>query len=43
MSSIVSGRGVYKLSNKALVDHPEIVEIQSKGHKKMLELVLLKN
>ncbi len=34
MSSIVSGRGVYKLSNKALVDHPEIVEIQSKGHKK---------
>ena len=34
INSIISGRGVYKLSDKALSEHPEIVEIQSKGHKK---------
>ncbi|HEL1996770.1 TPA: Eco57I restriction-modification methylase domain-containing protein [Streptococcus suis] len=32
--TIVSGRGVYKLSQKALDDFPEIEQIQSKGHKK---------
>ncbi|HFI2691336.1 TPA: Eco57I restriction-modification methylase domain-containing protein [Streptococcus suis] len=30
--TIVSGRGVYKLSQKALDDFPEIEQIQSKGH-----------
>ncbi len=34
LNDIISGRGVYKLSNKALEEHPEIVEIQSAGHKK---------
>lgn len=34
VSSIVSGRGIYKLSDKALKEHPEIIDIQSKGHKK---------
>ncbi|MFS9240999.1 Eco57I restriction-modification methylase domain-containing protein [Streptococcus infantis] len=33
LDSIISGRGVYKLSDKALSDHPEIEDIQSKGHK----------
>ena len=33
-SSIISGRGVYKLSDKALEEHPEIISIQSKGHRK---------
>ena len=33
-NNIISGRGVYKLSNKALEEHPEIIEIQSAGHKK---------
>lgn len=33
LDSIISGRGVYKLSDKALLDHPEIENIQSKGHK----------
>ncbi|HEM4281890.1 TPA: Eco57I restriction-modification methylase domain-containing protein [Streptococcus suis] len=33
LDSIISGRGVYKLSEKALIDHPEIEDIQSKGHK----------
>ncbi|HFU4189178.1 TPA: Eco57I restriction-modification methylase domain-containing protein [Streptococcus suis] len=32
--TIVSGRGVYKLSQKALDDFPEIEQLQSKGHKK---------
>lgn len=32
LSTIISGRGVYRLSQKALDDHPEIVQIQSKGH-----------
>lgn len=32
--TIVSGRGVYKLSQKALNDFPEIEQIQSKGHRK---------
>lgn len=30
---IISGRGVYKLADKALQDYPEIESIQSKGHK----------
>lgn len=34
LSEIISGRGVYKLSDKALSDHPEIEQLQSKGHKK---------
>ena len=33
LDSIISGRGVYKLSEKALIDYPEIEDIQSKGHK----------
>lgn len=33
LSTIISGRGVYKLSNTALDEHPEIENIQSKGHK----------
>lgn len=33
LSTIISGRGVYKLSNTALDEHPEIESIQSKGHK----------
>ncbi|WP_332400571.1 Eco57I restriction-modification methylase domain-containing protein [Lactococcus laudensis] len=33
MNSIISGRGVYRLSQKALEDFPEIEELQSKGHK----------
>ena len=34
MNSIISGRGVYRLSDKALEEHQEIIEIQSKGHKR---------
>lgn len=34
IESIISGRGVYKLSNIALKEHPEIEKLQSKGHKK---------
>ncbi len=34
LSEIISGRGVYKLSNRSLSEHPEIVDIQSQGHKK---------
>lgn len=33
VSTIISGRGVYKLSDVALKDYPEIADIQSKGHK----------
>lgn len=33
-SSIVSRRGIYKLSDVALEEHPEIIEMQSKGHQK---------
>ena len=33
LDSIISGRGVYKLSARALEDYPEIESIQSKGHK----------
>ena len=32
LSSMISGRGVYRLSDKALREHPEIIKIQSKGH-----------
>lgn len=34
LNTIISGRGVYKLSDKALDEHPELINIQSKGHKK---------
>jgi hypothetical protein len=34
ISNIVSGRGRYKLSDKALEDIPDVESIQSKGHKK---------
>lgn len=34
LDTIISGRGVYKLSNKALDEKPEIINLQSKGHKK---------
>ena len=33
LGTIISGRGVYRLSTKALDEHPEIEDIQSKGHK----------
>lgn len=33
LSDLITGRGVYKLTNSALKDHPEIEELQSKGHK----------
>ena len=34
LDTIISGRGVYKLSDKALQEKPEIISLQSKGHKK---------
>ena len=34
VASIVSGRGVYRLTDKALAEIPEIESIQSKGHRK---------
>lgn len=34
LNTIISGRGIYKLSDKALKEHPEIEQIQSVGHKK---------
>lgn len=34
VASIVSGRGVYRLTDKALAEIPEIESIQSKGHSK---------
>lgn len=34
VSNIVSGRGVYKLTDKALEDIPKIESIQSQGHKR---------
>lgn len=34
INTMISGRGVYKLSNKAIEEHSEIINIQSKGHKK---------
>ena len=33
LSTMISGRGVYKLSTVALEEHPEIERLQSKGHK----------
>lgn len=33
-AEIISGRGVYKLSSKAIIDYPEIEKLQSKGHVK---------
>lgn len=33
MDSIVSGRDAYRLSKLAINEHPEIVQLQSKGHK----------
>lgn len=32
VNSIISGRGVYKLSPLAIKEHPELETIQSKGH-----------
>lgn len=34
VDTIVSGRGVYKLTDEALREHPEVINIQSKGHKR---------
>ena len=34
LSEIVSGRGVYRLSDKALKEFPKIEQLQSNGHKK---------
>lgn len=33
LDSVVTGRGVYRLTEKALEEHPEIETLQSKGHK----------
>src|SRR5699024_9483706 len=33
MNNIISGRGVYKLSELAHIDYPEIEDLQSKGHR----------
>lgn len=33
LDSIITGRGIYRLTDKALEDHPQIVDIQSRGHK----------
>ena len=33
LDSIISGRGVYRLTNTAHSEHPEIENLQSKGHK----------
>ncbi|MCW6677337.1 Eco57I restriction-modification methylase domain-containing protein [Aerococcaceae bacterium NML180378] len=33
LNTVITGRGVYKLSKEALETYPEIEEIQSKGHK----------
>lgn len=33
LDSIITGRNIYRLTNEALKDHPELEKIQSKGHK----------
>ncbi|MCM2532292.1 hypothetical protein NDK43_07685 [Neobacillus pocheonensis] len=33
MDTVISGRGIYRLTKTALEEHPEIEKIQSKGHK----------
>ncbi|WP_285122675.1 Eco57I restriction-modification methylase domain-containing protein [Lactococcus petauri] len=33
LSDLITGRGIYKLTNVALEEHPEVEDIQSKGHK----------
>lgn len=33
LDTVITGRGIYRLTQKALIDHPEIERIQSKGHK----------
>jgi superfamily II DNA or RNA helicase len=33
LSSEITGRGVYRLTSDALLDHPEIESLQSEGHK----------
>lgn len=33
ISGLITGRGIYKLTDIALKEHPEIEELQSKGHK----------
>jgi len=33
IETLITGRGVYRLSHKAISDYPKIVDIQSNGHK----------
>lgn len=33
IDSLITGRGVYRLTEQAIAEYPEIVDIQSKGHK----------
>jgi hypothetical protein len=33
IDTVITGRGVYRLTDAALKDHPEVEDIQSKGHK----------
>jgi superfamily II DNA or RNA helicase len=33
LDSIITGRGIYRLTDLALKEHPEVEKIQSKGHK----------
>lgn len=33
LDKLITGRGVYRLTEKALKEHPEIEDVQSKGHK----------
>lgn len=33
LDTVVTGRGVYRLTDVALSEHPEVITIQSKGHK----------
>lgn len=33
LDSIITGRGIYRLTDKALEDYPQIIDIQSRGHK----------
>lgn len=33
LDTLITGRGIYRLTDKAIAEHPQIVDIQSKGHK----------
>jgi superfamily II DNA or RNA helicase len=33
LDKLITGRGIYRLTNAALSEHPEVEELQSKGHK----------